>query len=59
VEIQISFPALIQVSRPQTYIKQTFMGVAHWQFPQNELCPQKCQNLGCHLEHQAAKLLLT
>jgi hypothetical protein len=51
--------ALIQVSRPQTYTKRTFGCVAHWHFLLKELCPQKCQSLGFHSEHQAAKLLST
>jgi len=30
LESQTSLVAQIQVSRPQTYNKRTFMGVAHW-----------------------------
>jgi hypothetical protein len=56
---QISLAALIQISRPQNYAKRTLSGVAHWHFPLYELCPQKCQSLGIHSEHRAAKLLPT
>ena len=50
---------LIQVSRPQTDVKRTFRGVAHFHSLLNELHPQKCQILGFHSEHRASKLLPT
>jgi hypothetical protein len=56
---QISLAARIQVSRPRTYVKGTFRCVAHYHFLLNELNPQKCQSLGFHSEHRAAKLLTT
>ena len=48
--------AAIQVSRLQNYVKRTFRGVAHWHFLQNELRPQKCQNLGFHSETPSCKI---
>jgi len=59
MESQISLAALIQVSRPQTYVKRTFRGAAHWHFLFNELRPQKCHSLGFYSEHRAEKLLQT
>jgi hypothetical protein len=55
VESQISLAALIQVSRPHTYIKRTFWGVAHWHFLLNELCPQKWQSHVFHSETLSCK----
>jgi hypothetical protein len=59
LERQISLAGLIQVSRPQTYAKRNFIGVAHWHFLLNELCPRKRQSLGFHSEHRATILLPT
>ena len=55
MESQVSLAALIQVSRPHTYIKRTFWSVAHWHFLLNELCPQKCQSLVFHSETPSCK----
>jgi hypothetical protein len=57
LESQISLAAPIQVSRTQTYVKRTFRDVAHWHSLLNELRSQKCQSLGFHSGHRAAKLL--
>jgi hypothetical protein len=42
---------LIQVSRPQNYVKRTFRGVTHCYFLLNDLHPQKRQSLRFHSEH--------
>jgi len=55
LESQISLVALIQIRRPQTYVKRTFRGAAHWHFLLNELRPQKCQHLGFHTETPSYK----
>jgi hypothetical protein len=47
--------ALIKVSRPQNYYKQTFSGVAHWQFLLNELHSQKGQSAGFQSETASCK----
>jgi len=57
LESQISLAALIQVSRLQTYVKRTFLAVAHRHFLLSELRPQKCQSLGFHLETSSCKTL--
>jgi hypothetical protein len=57
LEGQIPLTVLTQVSRSQTYAKQTFRGVAHCHFPLNELCPHKGRSLGFYWEHRDTKLL--
>jgi hypothetical protein len=52
---QTSLAALIQVSKPLTYDKRTYRGVAHWYFLLNELRPQQCQSFVFHSQTPSGK----